>query len=263
MACIYGYLRHYRRKNGAPGFTLDEQRAWVREVVREMDFHRERRAGRFDYTESIDGASQGWPILRKVIRMADENADHEVLAVIPTLDGVRSNLPFLSLLASTDAPVYVRCGWRRPGTMSEDSNYKYRSPWLGWLLNDGNEAAAFRQMVERIRQGKRPHRLAIKAGLQKATARGVLLGASRPGSHRFTLDERREGGRVTAKKRRWAANEFYREWIPDILRWRSAGKSFAWIANQLAHRGARKPDGGRIGQMLIYRILKREFHLPA
>src|SRR5262245_60710894 len=43
MACVVGYLRRYRRWNGKPGLTFDEQRAFIRTIVHELayelDYH--------------------------------------------------------------------------------------------------------------------------------------------------------------------------------------------------------------------------------
>jgi hypothetical protein len=56
---------------------------------------------------------------------------------------------------------------------------------------------------------------------------------------------------------RLAANDPYQKWVPDICRWRAKGNSIGQIVIKLANKGARTPDGRKIGRMQVYRILKR------
>ena len=191
--------------------------------------------------------------------MAEDNADRNLLVVIPTLDGVQFNLSFLELLAQGGWPVYVRSGWRRPGIMSRNTNDAHRSQALGWLLSVRDEADDFAKMVGRVRRRNLALPGAISAGLQKAVARGARLGSHRRSVHRLTRSEQRAGGRATATKRRLEANEPYREWLDEIRKWRTGGDSIGVIALKLADKGALTTDGRKIGRMLVYRILKREY----
>jgi len=209
--------------------------------------------------EGVDGEETRWPKLRKAIRMADDNADRDLLVVIPTLDGVQFNLSFLHVLSGgCDAPIYVRSGWRRPKIVeAKNTNYERRVDSLGWLLSLGDEAEAFAEMVSRVRQRDLVLGSSIRAGLKEATRRGVRLGSRRRGSHCFTKGEQSKGGQVTAKKRRLLANDSYTEWLPDIYRWRANGDSIEGIVMRLTETGAITKDGRKIGPMQVYRILKR------
>jgi len=65
------------------------------------------------------------------------------MIVIPTLDGVNYNVPFLELLAQNSGqPVCVRSGWRRPRVMLKDTAFRYREKMRFWklILNEqGND----------------------------------------------------------------------------------------------------------------------------
>lgn len=254
MATVVGYIRHYRRRDGSPGHTPDEQKAWVREIARERDMHR---GARWRYMEEWpSGSPGGWPILSEAIEQAELQ---DFLVVVPTLDGVRCDLSFLELLADCRFAVYVRCGWRRPGVIAKDTNYKYRSNAAGWLLSRSDEAKAFAEMVARVRRWR--HNLAgrIRAGLARAKEDGKPIGAQREGCYRFTKDQQRQGGKTTADKRRGEANLAYRGWVREICHRREQlGQSYERIAKYLAENGARTPDGRKIGPMLISRIYQRE-----
>jgi DNA invertase Pin-like site-specific DNA recombinase len=230
---VVGYLRHYRRWNGANGLTFKQQRAVVRAVARERGYGR---CGRLELKEDLDGEAKGWPILQKAIRMAKENEDQNLLVVVPTLDGVQFNLSFLVLVAG-DRPVYV-CS--------------------GWILSITDERDDFAEMVMRVAKRNRALPMSIRKGLKQAAARGKRFGSHRRGSHRITVDEQRKGGQATARKRQQAANKPFAQWIVDIRRWRANGESVRMIAMKLFDKGALTPDGRTIGPMLIHRILRRE-----
>jgi hypothetical protein len=183
---VVGYLRHYRRWNGRNGLNFEQQRAVVREVACERGYTRPRR---YNLKEDVDGEAKGWPILRKAIRMADENEDRDLLVVVPTLDGVQFNLSFLELLVAGDWPVYVCSGWRSPRIFGRDTNYARRAESLGWLLTIPQEADDFAEIVMRIRHRNNALCTSVRAGLKKAAARGKRLGAHRKGSYRFTVKD--------------------------------------------------------------------------
>jgi Recombinase len=263
LPVVVGYLRHYRRWNGMPGLSLAEQRALVRKIAREEHPYPTRSLKRpedesylgYDrfrsrfLEEGMDGQAKAWPILRKAIQIAEDHADEHWLVIIPTLDGVRFNLSFLALLGGSDASIDARRIYVRRSM----ANTKPR----GWLLSLRGEATDFATMIKNIRRGNRTRSSSLKAGLRQAAARGVKLGSRRRGSHRFTKSDQSKGGQVTAKKRRLAANDAYRAWVPDICHWRANGESLGMIAMKLAEKGARTPDGRKIGPMQVYRILKR------
>jgi hypothetical protein len=263
MACVVGYLRRYRRWDGSPGLSLDEQRALVRTVAREREYHLLGRAvGWQSLIEELDGQAHGWPVLRQAIRRAMDGKDHELMVVVPTLDGVQYNLSFLGLLARSGGldgppPVYVYSGWRRPGRLSVGTNYEYRTKSLGWLLTLEDEADAFAEMVAAVRQRNRALSAAIRGGLARASARGVKLGASRRRSYRLSRADREKGGAATARQRRAKANDPYRHWVAQMLSWRAAGNSLGVIALKLAEHGVRTPAGRPVGPMLVHRILQR------
>jgi hypothetical protein len=198
-------------------------------------------------------------MLRKAIRMADENADRGLLVVVPTLDGVQFNLSFLELLVKDNWPVYVCSGWRSPTIFGRETNYKRRADSLGWLLSLSEEADDFAEIVMRIRKRNNALCTSIRAGLKKAVARGKRLGAHRKGSYRFTVKELRRGGQETATRRQQTANQYYAPWVADICLWRTNGESLRMIAMRLADKRAVTPDGRPMGPMLIHRILRREF----
>ena len=253
---VVGYLRHYRRWDGTPGFTLRQQRAWVREIARERGY--ESHSGRLYLEEQADGEAMGWPTLQKAIQIAEDNADREILAVIPTLDGVQFNLSFLSRLVAGNRPVYVRSGWRRPKIIARNTAYAYRSKARGWLLSLAEEADDFAEIVARVRKRNLALPTAIRVGIRDAIARGVPLGSRQRGTHQLTKADRSKGGQATAKKRRLAANQPYRKWVSHICQWRQKGDSIGQIVQKLADKGALTPDGRNIGRMLVWRILKRE-----
>jgi hypothetical protein len=257
MACVLGYLRHYRRWNGKPGYTLEEQRKKIREIARERGYGRE--AGRRFLEEELDGEATRWPKLQKAIRMAEDNIDREILVVIPTLDGVHFNLSFLRTLeGGCGFPIYVRSGWRRAIIIeAKDTNYESRSESPGWLLTLGDDAASFAQMVSRVHQRALVLRSSIRAGLKKARGRGVHLGSRRRGSHRFTRTEQSIGGQITGRKRRQLANDTYRLWVHKIWSWRESGASIRAIVMRLTKEGALSEDGRRIGPVQVHRILDR------
>jgi hypothetical protein len=266
MATVVGYLRRYCRWNGMPGFAFDQQRAWIREIASVMDYGRGR-VGRFFLEEEADGERWGWPALRKAIQRAEDNEGLDHLVVIPTLDGVQFNVSFLEILAEClrsegrserSWSVFVRSGWWRPKSVARNTNYRYRPHSLGWQLADPNEADAFAEIVERVRKRNRTLGSAISAGLQEAAARGTGIGASRHGSYRLTKANQSKGGQKTANQRRRTANEPYRRWLADIMRWRAQPSSLGQIVMKLAERGALTPDGRKIGPMLVHRIIKRQ-----
>jgi hypothetical protein len=248
VAKVVGYLRRYSRWNGAPGLTQKEQKALVDCVTCEFG------PSGFEVPkyliEKANGQADGWPVLCRVIQMAIDDGELGLMVVIPTLDGVQFNLSFLELLADdrcTGAPICVRSGWRRVGIIAIDTNYRSYDKHKVWKLADGGHRLAFNQMVGRVRK----RNLAL-AGRRNAATRGARLG-----SHQFTASERSKGGRATAERRRLTANIPYMKWVSDICQWRSDGLSLGQIAMRLAYKGARKPDGRKIGTQLIYRIIKR------
>jgi hypothetical protein len=259
MPTVVGYLRHYSRWNGTPGLTLTEQRKLVNRLVREIEeSDRGYFGGRIYLTEEADGQAQRWPILRKVIERARDDADHGLLAVIPTLDGVQFNLSFLGLLVQAeDVPICISSGWRHVGRLALGTNFEHRAEHDSWNLACGDQWLAFDAMVARVGQRNWALSHSIKTGLRQAADRGVPMGSHRPGAHRFTAAERRKGGSATARMRSLKANATYAMWIPDIVWWRSQGRSIAEITMKLHDEGVRTPDGRRLSRMLVYRILKR------
>jgi hypothetical protein len=237
---------------------LDEQRALVREVARERKY---RQAGWCYRVEELDGEANDWPVLQKVLEIAENNEDRNGLAVIPTLDGVQFNLSFLDLLDG-DRTVYVRSGWRWPKRFGEDPTYMRRAVSLGWLLSIDDERRDFAKLVDRVRDRNYRLRRSIREGLKEAAERGIRLGSRRPGSHQLTTADRKKGGRVTAKQRQLSANARYHTWINDMRMWRANGDSIGKITLKLAEKQVTKPDGGSIGRMLVYRILKRAVETP-
>src|SRR5260370_16565339 len=124
MACVVGYLRHYYRWNGKPGLTLEEQRRLICEIARERKYGRG--VGRLFLEEGVDGEETRWPELRKAIRMADDNADRDLLVVIPTLDGVQFNLSFLQVLSGGGgAPLFVPSCLGRPQKSQDHTTNDY------------------------------------------------------------------------------------------------------------------------------------------
>ena len=240
MPTILGYLRSYIRWNGTPGLTLEEQRAEVNRIARKLDGRRKRQREQSYHTEGTDGSAKKWPILKQLIERARK--ERGVILVIPTLDGVRLNLEFLDLVMPDN---YVYDG--TPICITDKHNF-----WM--LTKDWRE---FKEMVRRVQSQNWTLSPAIKAGLEVAANRGVAIGGQRRGAHRFTVTQRRKGGRATAAKRSLNANKPYLKWIPDILRWRQDNQSITFITRQLASKGAKKPDGSKIGPMLVCRILKR------
>jgi hypothetical protein len=252
MGTVVGYLRHYTQWNGKPGLSLDEQKSLVRDIARETGYDR----ARWCYVEEgTDGKVCKWPVLRRAVRRAEEDIDIDHLLVIPTLEGVRYNLSFLSVLEHTGGPVKVCSGWRKPS--GKGTKYVRCKNSSIWLLSYSWGASEFREMVQRVRERKRVLPGAIRAGLQKAVARGVKLGGQRRGASGFSRADQSRGGAVAGAGRRIAADEPYQKWIPHICRWRANGLSLGQIAMKLADRGARTPAGRPMGRMLIYRILKR------
>jgi hypothetical protein len=257
MPCVIGYLRHHKRWNGEPGLGLEAQKELVRQAVRELNFEQPR----YRYlVEQRDGQSQGWPALKKAIRLAQDE-EEGLLVVIPTLDGVQFNSSFLGLLVyrgfDERPPIYVCSGWRRPKRFAKDTNFAYRAEWRGWLLSLNDQAEAFEQVVRRARSRNSSLPNAIRKGLREARKRGVRLGANRPGGHQFTQAEQSKGGQATGQERRRLADAPYQRWISAIRRWRDDGQSLRQIAMLLADKRVTTPQGRRIGPMLVHRILRR------
>lgn len=256
MSCVVGYLRHYRRWNGKPGLTLGEQRALIREVARERKYGRS--VGRHFLTEAPDGEAMGWPVLHKALRMTEDNLGKDHLLVIPTLDAVQFNLSFLELLIVGDHwPIYVRSCWRRPKKLGQGTNYRRRDHTLGWLLSEIDKADDFAEIVKRVRRRNGVLSSSIQAGLRQAATGGVSLGSRRRGSYRFTNDDKSKGGQTTARNRRLAAEQRYKQWVEPIRRWRANGNSIKQIVRKLAGQRALTEDGRKFGPTLVYRILKR------
>jgi hypothetical protein len=248
---ILGYLRHYLRWDGSPGTSVQKQQALVRMTCPDRDEHRQ-------YTcEAIDGEIHKWPALKSAIGLV--NVEDDLTLVVPTLDGVQFNLPFLELLERRheNASVIVRSGWRRVGVLAKDTNHWHRATRDFWRLSVGYDAVSFGEMVNRVRKRNQSLSAAIKSGLRIAADSGVRLRSRNP--HRFTANEQCKGGQRTARKRRLAANEPYCRWIPKMRFWRENGESIREIMMRLeADPEARKPDGRKIGPMLVHRILQRE-----
>jgi hypothetical protein len=207
MAMLLGYLRHYRRWNGLPGLTLNEQKALVYKAARDVQFGK----ARYRYfIEEINGESERWPRLQDALQMADDHLEDDALLVIPTLDGVQFNCSFLETLLHHGpdgrTPIYVCSVWRRPKWFAEGTNYRHRAPWPGWMLTMSQQADDFdERIVGRARARNTAIGDAIRNGLHKARRRGVKLGAARPNSYRFTREQFRKGGRTSADKRRRTA----------------------------------------------------------
>lgn len=208
MPSIIGYLRRYARRDGKTGLTLEDQRTLVNKVARDLNFGR---SGRRYLVDEANGVAEGWPVLRRVIQLTQQDGYLGNLFVIPTLDGVQYNLSFLELLADPEwdqTPLYIRSGWWRV-KVPKDKDFRPRTQHDFWNFTNGSDWKAFQEMVARVRRRNRSLSKAIKVGLQNAADRGVLLGSRRSGTHRFTKAERRKGGRKTARERKIAANEPY------------------------------------------------------
>jgi hypothetical protein len=248
---ILGYLRHYLRWDGSPGVSVQKQQALVRMICSGPDEHRQY------LCEAIDGEIHKWPALKSAIGRV--NIEDDLTLVIPILDGVQFNLSFLELLERRheNAAVIVRSGWRRVGVLAKDTNHRHRATRDFWRLWVGYDAVSFGELVNRVRKRNQSLSAAIKSGLRIAADSGVRLRSPNP--HRFTAIEQCKGGQRTARKRRLAANEPYRKWIPKMRLWQDNGESIREITMRLeAYPEARKPDGSKIGPMLVYRILQRD-----
>jgi hypothetical protein len=258
MAIVLGYLRYYSRWDGSPGMTIKEQQALVTWIARKLDSAVRRHfTGRSYHMEETDGASEGWPVLKHLIKRASEDfvpdmeKPHTIL-VIPTLDGVRFSNSFLeALVAAGDAAICIYSG--RPPAKNEMP--RFRSKRNFWELIDGDHRSAFKEKVKVIQRRNQTLPRAIKTGLREAAERGEPIGSQCRGTHRFTGAERSKGGRVTGAKRQSDAEKHYAQWHDDIWRWRVNGDSPGKITRQLAAKGARKPDGNKIGQMTVRRII--------
>lgn len=267
MATVLGYLRQYRRWNGEPGLSLDEQKALVRTMAAERGYGQGRQLPcRWSYvTEDPAGARAGWPALQTALQRAYEDYEADFMLVIPTLDGVQFNLPFLNLLIGSYGLVCVRSGYRPTTIMDVNDRlewHQYPSRYGGWLLSNGEERSPFADLVEGVR--KRAYRLSrsIAEGLKRATSRGVQLGGRRRGSYRLTRAEKSEGGQVSALRRKLAANDHYGDWLAEIVHWRKSGNSLQVIALKLVERRVLTPAGKPVGPTQIHRILKRQGVYP-
>jgi len=252
---IHGYLRSYKRWNGEPGLSFAKQRALVRRIAEE----------RLDVCERPcchkETDTDRWTVLRDRVKRAtedahldDEDAELGDVLIIPTLDGVRSNLSFLEILADYECNGALICiyrGW--------DVTAKLRSMRNYWDLTEGAHWSAFNEMLMRAKSGQRGFSQAIKDGLRRAKDRGVPLGARQPGAHRFTAEEVKRGGRTTAQRRRAKANEPYKTWITTMINMRrkKPPASFGQIAKWLAGKVAKTGTDRRISPMLVWRILSR------
>ena len=103
MPLILGYLRTYKRWNGDRGLTSEQQKEIVNRIAHKLDggegpYY----VGRSYHTETAGGAKSGWPVLKKLVKRAREDAELGTVLVIPTLDGVRLNATFLGLLAARE-----------------------------------------------------------------------------------------------------------------------------------------------------------------
>ena len=96
-----------------------------------------------------------------------------------------------------------------------------------------------------------------KVALQAFKARGGLLGAARPGAHRFTgganLKGAIRGGEVTSAM----AKAAYADLIPGVRAWRGEGKSLRQIAKALNDQGHTLRGGGPWTAIQVSRVLKR------
>jgi hypothetical protein len=252
MQKILGYLRHYVRWDGRPGVSIKEQRSMINWIARTIEEGDELFATRRIYHVE---AGKGWSILRKLVEWASEDPDC-VFLIVPTLDGVRFNLSFLQILVSKqDASICVYGGRLKNFTQPKTRHFREMRDY--WFLHRSDHWSAFNASVERITWQQRYLPEAISGGIRRASESGILMGGARKGAYKFKKSDLRKGGETTARSRRIAANEPYENWIADIRRWRRNGQSIGQITRRLAERGARKPDGSRIGPMLVYRILKR------
>jgi hypothetical protein len=226
--------------------SLDEQRAIIRRVARSIE-------DEWDYrctvqparrVEGAGGATAEWPILKQMIgRVREDDAGRGVLPgvilVVPTLEGVRFNLAFLEQLAGHECgPIYI-----------------YASRRHYWRLYEPDDWRAFNEVIRRVRKrnGKLPEK--IKAAIQQAKEAGKPTGAARPGSHRFTPGQLSKGGKVTAAKRRLAAEKTYQELVSLIREQKWENRSVGFIVRGLGRH--RTHDDRKIGRTLIWRTLKR------
>jgi hypothetical protein len=254
MPTVFGYLRSFKAQSGKQGVSLEEQKEMVRRLARELLGGGPGYYNRRCYiTEHQHGRNRGWPVLREMIRRAIDDADinPEDAFIIPTLDGVQSDLSFLNILCGDDcrdAPIIICSAKVATSRLRATRNY--------WFFSrDGN--AEFVEKVENIVRKRHALSESIKAGIREAAERGEPIGAQRRGAHRFTETEHKKGGSVSAKKRRLAANKPYLTWIPEMLKRREAGRSIGQITGWLASKGARTPEGEKLNPMLVWRILKR------
>lgn len=105
------------------------------------------------------------------------------------------------------------------------------------------------------RCAKRNQRL--KEGMQGAKDRGAKFGANRPD---FDPSWRKPGkaAKASGRKRKAEAMEFYAPLVPEMVKLRDKGLSYAKIAEKLNDSGHRTSTGSVFRPNMVIRVLDRE-----
>jgi DNA invertase Pin-like site-specific DNA recombinase len=101
-----------------------------------------------------------------------------------------------------------------------------------------------------------------KEGLRSRRERGLPLGAEIPESRNLTPEARQRGLNAAIAARQARADAAYVDLVPDILRWRSEGRTLQQIADQLNADGQETSQGGSWQPTQVLRVLKRTESKP-
>ncbi len=96
-----------------------------------------------------------------------------------------------------------------------------------------------------------------KAALAAAKARGKPLGGIRQGQRAPTVEEQRQGGAVSAERKRREANLAALRVLPRVVELQAAGTSLAGIAKALQAEGVPTPRGGDWTATAVRRVVLR------
>lgn len=223
MKKLIAYYRVSTQKQGKSGLGLDGQRSAVESYAKTA-------GGKIvaEYTEIESGRKSDRERLAAAIGHA--KLCRGVL-VVAKLDRLARNVAFLSALMDSGVD-FIACDNPHANRLTIHI--------LAAVAEAEADAIAAR----------------TKTALAAAKARGVKLGASRPGHRGLTQEARELGSQVAAEARTANARQAYEFLFPTLRDLRNSGTSLQRIAKQLNAEGHVTQRGGEWSAMAVLRVCR-------